>query len=336
MKDCAQWSLRRQVEWCRIQYAQHGQLPFADVLSANWFWRRLPPWGFGFTIRCTIPSPRCGCFSPGHRGRSFAGGDRRRLCGLRSLSNCRRVPPTIRPTARRGCACPGVASDLDPDHRTDLGRPGAARLAVEGPARQLFDGSTVSMPDTKATKGLSPTHPPTTRRGLSLAQVGVLFSLSVGSVLDFAICKWKGKFQSELGLLRAMWGAFNPGDILLTDRYLCSHREIAVLKSLGVDVVARMHSQRKVDFRRGRKLGLEDHIVFWDKPLCPDWMSPKEYALLPDTMPIRELRTRSPNRAFASQRSCWRPRSWTARRIPRTSWRNFTLCAGMRRSTCVR
>lgn len=57
-----------------------------------------------------------------------------------------------------------------------------------------------------------------------------------------------------------------------------------------MDVVARMHSQRKVDFRRGRKLGLKDHIVLWDKPLCPDWMSPEEYALLPDTMPIRELR----------------------------------------------
>ena len=123
-----------------------------------------------------------------------------------------------------------------------------------------------------------------------MARIGVLFSLSVGSVLDFAICKWKGKFQSELGLLRTMFDAFSPGDILLTDRYLCCHREIAVLKSRGVDTVARMHSQRRVDFRRGRKLGLTDHIVLWDKPLCPDWMSPEEYALLPDTMPIRELR----------------------------------------------
>jgi hypothetical protein len=156
---------------------------------------------------------------------------------------------------------------------------------------KLFDGSSVSMPDTPANQEAYPQHtlqPPGV--GFPLARIGVLFSLSVGSVLDFAICKWKGKFQSELGLLRTVWHALSSGDILLTDRYLCCYMEIAVLKSRGVDTVARMHSKRRVDFRRGRKLGLSDHIVFWNKPLCPDWMSPEEYALLPDTMPIRELR----------------------------------------------
>src|SRR5690606_27351024 len=75
-------------------------------------------------------------------------------------------------------------------------------------------------------------------------------------------------------------------------RYLCSYMEIAVLKSRGVDVAARMHAPRDYDFRRGRKLGVEDHIVLWNKPPRPAWMSWEDYQALPQTMPIRELRYR--------------------------------------------
>ena len=35
MRDCTQWSLKQQVQCLRKQYAQHGGLPFADVLSEN-------------------------------------------------------------------------------------------------------------------------------------------------------------------------------------------------------------------------------------------------------------------------------------------------------------
>ena len=57
----------------------------------------------------------------------------------------------------------------------------------------------------------------------------MLFSLSVGTVLSLGIRKWSGKFQSELAMLRDMFSLFDSGDILLTDRYLCSYMEIAVL-----------------------------------------------------------------------------------------------------------
>jgi len=33
MRDCTRWSLKHQVEWLRKQYAQHGELPFSNVLS---------------------------------------------------------------------------------------------------------------------------------------------------------------------------------------------------------------------------------------------------------------------------------------------------------------
>jgi hypothetical protein len=54
----------------------------------------------------------------------------------------------------------------------------------------------------------------------------------------------------------------------------------------------RMHQTRKADFRRGRRLGPGDHIVTWRKSARPDWMSPAEYAAMPDELRLREIRVR--------------------------------------------
>jgi hypothetical protein len=104
-------------------------------------------------------------------------------------------------------------------------------------------------------------------------------------------CRFAGKHQSELGLLRELWDSFAPGDVLMTDRYLCSWFEIAMLQAMGVDVVMRLHQRRKADFRRGRRLGRNDHIVFWPKPKRrPDWMDEETYAALPEELVMREIR----------------------------------------------
>jgi len=87
-----------------------------------------------------------------------------------------------------------------------------------------------------------------------------------------------------------MFAMLEAGDVLLTDRYLCSYMEIAVLQNQGVDFVGRMHAHRHVDFRRGRRLGPRDHVVEWVRPRRPDWMSVEEYAAIPETIPIREFR----------------------------------------------
>ena len=65
--------------------------------------------------------------------------------------------------------------------------------------------------------------------------------------------------------------------------------ETGLIFHLAGDFAGRMHAQRKVDFRRGSKLGPHDHLVEWTKPKRPDWMSAKQYASLPETMLIREL-----------------------------------------------
>ena len=66
---------------------------------------------------------------------------------------------------------------------------------------------------------------------------------------------------------------------------------LALLLAHGLDGVLRLHHGRKQDFRRGRRLGTDDHVVVWNKPARPKWMSVEEYATFPDTLEVREVRT---------------------------------------------
>ena len=68
-----------------------------------------------------------------------------------------------------------------------------------------------------------------------------------------------------------------------------------------MESVIRKHQMRATDFRRGRRLGKDDHLVEWQKPARPEWLSPEEYAALPDEMTLREVRVRVEQRGFRTQ-----------------------------------
>src|SRR5439155_3735136 len=153
----------------------------------------------------------------------------------------------------------------------------------------VYDGSSASMPDTPENQAAYP-QPNTQKRGLGfpLARIGVVFSLACGAVLDLGICRYAGKGQSELGMLRTLWNLFLPGDVLLADRLMCTWTEMVMLKQRGVDCVCRLTSHRTADFRRGKRLGAGDHIVKWLKPTKPRSIDRKTYDLLPEFLMIRE------------------------------------------------
>ena len=163
-----------------------------------------------------------------------------------------------------------------------------------GRSVKILDGSSVVMPDTPANQAAYPQQK-SQKPGLGfpIARILVVFSLAVGTVLEAAVGPYHGKKTSELALLRTVIGQFERGDIALGDRFFCSYWVIAALQARGVDVVVRLHQRRRADFRRGRRLGREDHIVTWSKPTqIPDWMSRDEYNAMPATLKIRELRVR--------------------------------------------
>ena len=167
---------------------------------------------------------------------------------------------------------------------------------------KVVDGTTVSMPDTPANQADYP-QPSHERPGLGfpLARLVVVFSLGVGTVLDAAVGPFAGKRTGEPALFRRLHACLEPGDVLLADRYYCSYFEIALLQQQKVDAVMRLHQCRPVDFRTGRRLGKDDHVVVWKKPKRPEWLDEATYAQLPDTLEIREVRLRSTVPGFRTQ-----------------------------------
>jgi hypothetical protein len=157
----------------------------------------------------------------------------------------------------------------------------------------LVDGTTVSMPDTPDNQSRFP-QPRAQKPGLGfpLARVVALISLATGVVRDLAMGAYKGKETGETALFRKLWDRLGRGDIVLGDRYFSSYLGIAPLVERGVDGLFRMHQLRKFDFRRGRRLGIEDHVVTWAKPKRPEWMDESLYERLPAELTVREIRIR--------------------------------------------
>ena len=165
------------------------------------------------------------------------------------------------------------------------------RLLWQGRHVYLVDGTTVSMPDTPENQEAYPQNPQQKEGlGFPIARVIVLLSLASGMLIDMAMAPYAGKETGEGALLRSLLGRFQPGDVLLADRYYCSYFMIALLQELGVDLVARLHPRRPVDFRRGRRLGKDDQIVTWSRPQRPEWMDEQTYDRMPPSIEVRAIR----------------------------------------------
>ena len=129
-----------------------------------------------------------------------------------------------------------------------------------------------------------------------------MLSLATGSVLDAAIGASKGKLTGEHALLRSLHPRLKPGDIMLADAYYSSFDEVMTQVQMGVDVVMRQTGNRPTDFRRGKKLGREDHLVEWHRHRNRwKWMSRETFAVLPRVLLIRELRVRVEKRGFRTK-----------------------------------
>jgi hypothetical protein len=149
------------------------------------------------------------------------------------------------------------------------------------------------MPDTAANQKAFPQH--NTQKagvGFPIARMVVLFSLAVGTVLDAVLGRYQGKRTGETTLFHNLHDHLEAGDLLLADRGFGSYWELALVRQRGANLVSRLHQGRHADFRTGRRLGREDHVVVWAKPQRPSWMDEKTYAALPASEAVRELRVR--------------------------------------------
>ena len=156
---------------------------------------------------------------------------------------------------------------------------------------KVVDGTTVALADTPANQRDYPQ--PRSRKpgvGFPLVRLVAPFAPATGTALDAALGPYRGKQTGESALFRGPHDRLEAGDVLLADRHYCSYFELALVGERSCDAVFRMHQRRRVDFRRGRRLGPSDHVVTWAKPARPEWLAPEEYARLPAELTIREVR----------------------------------------------
>jgi len=202
------------------------------------------------------------------------------------------------PTADTGDYCKARAK-LSTAALRDLAREVAAEVEQQADAgwlwkglhAKLVDGFTFTMPDTERNQAEYPQSKSQKKGvGLPIARAAVILSLSTACALDLAVGPYAGKETGETALLRELLGAFASGDVAVVDRFYCSFMMIALLLGRNVQVCARMHQQRHVDFRRGRRLGKYDHILVWTKPQRPTWMDQATYDAIPEVLKMREIR----------------------------------------------
>jgi hypothetical protein len=293
MRHSSQGRFRRQVRFLRRQFLQDGDLPFSDVFSEDLITRALSAVEVFWKDRIYSPLVTLWVFlgqvlSQDHSCRAAVA----RLIAhriSRGQDQC---------SAETGAYCQ-ARKRLPEKFFADVARETGRALEANADLRWLwrcrrvyvYDGSSVSMPDTPANQRDYP-QPDTQKPGLGfpLARIAAVFSLACGAVLDVGICRYAGKGQSELGMLRTLWNSFLPGDVMLADRLMCAWTEMVMLKQRGVDCVCRLTSHRTADFRRGKRLGHDDHIVKWLKPTKPRSIDGETYNALPDFLMVRECR----------------------------------------------
>ena len=197
-----------------------------------------------------------------------------------------------------------VLTALTQETGQELHRQAQSEWLFKGRRVVLTDGSTATMADTSENQAKFPQHKnQKPGLGFPMMRFVVLLSLAVGTVLDCATSACSGKKTGEQSLFRRLWDALKSGDIVLGDRLFDAYRDIALLRVRGVDCVFGKKQSRRCDFRCGRKLGRDDHMVVWKKPSydASRYESREEWESLPDTMEMREIRVKVRRRGFRTR-----------------------------------
>lgn len=289
-------SVRFQIGHLKRQFLQEGSLPFTDVLceqtiqpalaaiDACWKDRIYPPLVTLWVFLAQVMSADHSCRSAVARLIAHRVSRGLKVCSSRTGAYCQarsRLPEKFFSTVT--CL---VGRALDA--KTEF------EWLWKGRRVYMFDGTTVTMADTPKNQQAYPqVYNQKPGLGFPIARVGAIISLAAGAVVNLGFCRYAGKGQGEVSLLRKLWDILQPGDVLLGDSLTCNWASIAMLGARNVDLVSRLNkSKRSADFRKGKRLGKDDHIVSWPKPStikAVDWQT---YKSLPESVTVREVRVR--------------------------------------------
>jgi hypothetical protein len=176
----------------------------------------------------------------------------------------------------------------------------------------LMDGSGFSMPDTaelQAHFGQPGSQKPGC--GFPVAHLLALLDAEAGFLREAVAAPLRTHDMTHAADLHPQ---LCPGDIVVADRGFCSYAHLALISQANLHAVFRIHQAQIVSFHPHRpsageilgtgkprsrwvqRLGERDQLVEWCKPgERPKWMSPEQFASLPDRLRVRELRWRIPD-----------------------------------------
>jgi hypothetical protein len=183
----------------------------------------------------------------------------------------------------------------------------------------LLDGSSFSMPDTEELQeAFGQPGGQAAGCGFPVAHLLVQFDARVGYLLTAVPSPLR---THDLARAAAAHRDLVAGDVLVGDRAFGSYAHLALCRRRGLHGLFRAHQKQIVSFRphrryarpatqgaaaKGlprsrwlRRLGRHDQVVEYHKPKArPAWLSAADYAGLPQTLVVRELRydTRIPGR----------------------------------------
>lgn len=172
---------------------------------------------------------------------------------------------------------------------------------LQGRPVKVADGSTTQLPDTPKNQQRYPqSRSQKPGCGFPMLKFVVLFSLTSGAVLNVA---WGRLRHHDLRLFRQLWQHLKRGDIFLGDRAWGEYTTLTELPRQGVDVVARLHACRKVDFRRAQRLAHHDGLFIWTKSgTRSKLLTRRAWQRLPAQITVRVIRFTATIRGFRSRR----------------------------------
>lgn len=174
----------------------------------------------------------------------------------------------------------------------------------------LADGSSFSMADTpELQNAFGQPGAQAAGCGFPVAKILALFHAGTGLLLKVVVTPLRAH---EMASVAGVHPTLQPSDVLVGDRGFCSFAHLAMLSNACVHAVLRMHQRVIVDFaprrphaapgakraakglprsRWVKRLGVRDQVVEWFKPAArPAWMAAEDYASLPASLRVRELR----------------------------------------------
>jgi hypothetical protein len=187
----------------------------------------------------------------------------------------------------------------------------------------FLDGSSFSMPDTPELQEHFG-QPGGQREGCGFPTAHWLVMMHAGSGMITKMLAAPLRTH-DLAKTVELHPELQSNDVLVGDRGFCSFAHFALLLQRNAHAVLRIHQRLIVDFtpgrshvvpgkstKRGKKglprsrwiqqLGSNDQVVEWFKPTsCPAWMSAEQFAALPTSIVIRELRYTITERGFRTK-----------------------------------